>query len=129
LASFEISSESPEFPFENVFRDDWARWRAMDSGPQTIRINFDAPQTITQIDLEFEEREVSRTQEFTILWKSARDENWIELRRQQFNFSPGTSKEVEKLEVNLLQTTALELRIIPSISSGGVASMTRLQIR
>ena len=70
LASFEVSSEDPRFPLEGLFGGG-PGWRVAGEGPQTIRLNFDSPQTLSRITLVFEEHDTARTQEFVLSWKPA----------------------------------------------------------
>jgi hypothetical protein len=129
LASFEVSSEAEGHPLENALNADETRWQASNEGPQTVRLVFDIPQDLSRIILLFEEQEIARTQEFAIFWKSIGDSDWREFRRQQFNFSPsGTTREDEDFQMALLEVTALELRITPSIGGGGKASLTYLAL-
>lgn len=64
LWRFEISSEDADHPIDNALKEDTRSWRAAEDGPQTIRITFDSPQTISRIVVLFEENDHSRTQEF-----------------------------------------------------------------
>ena len=128
LASFEVSSEDSKFPLEGLFGGG-PGWRAADKGPQTIRLNFDFPQNLSQITLVFEEHETARTQEFVLSWKPAGADDWRELRRQQFNFSPpGTTMEREEIKHIPGGVSGLELRITPSVGGGGKASLKRFLV-
>jgi hypothetical protein len=112
LASAEISSEDARHPFENALLGGKGGWRAAVPGPQVIRLNFDHPQAIRRIRLEFrEERE--RSQEFALYATSGADQK-RELVRQQWTFSPGGSAvEVEDYSVDLSGIVSLELKIDP----------------
>jgi hypothetical protein len=93
---------------------------AAGEGPQTIRLNFDSPQNLSRITLVFEEHEIARTQEFVLSWKPAGADDWRELRRQQFNFSPpGTTTEWEEVQHIPGAVSGLEVRITPSMAGGG----------
>jgi hypothetical protein len=128
LASFEVSSEDASFPFENVLKNNGEVWKAGDEGPEVIKIRFNCPQDIPRIFLQFDEFDVSRTQEFLLHWQKEGEGFWTELRCQQYNFSPGTFRENETIDVKLEAAVGLQLRIIPSVSAGAVASLTRLSI-
>lgn len=129
LATFEISSEDPQHPIENVLQENRQSWRAAEDGEQTVRITFDSPQTISRIDLCFEENDVSRTQEFALFWRSSKEQEWSQIVRQQFNFSaPSSTKEREEYKVSLTNVIGIELRIVPNISGKGRASLTELLI-
>ena len=66
IATVHLTSESPEFPIENVFDEQTGpggtRWTASEPGEQTLILQFDAPQTFHEVLLEAEELEVDRTQ-------------------------------------------------------------------
>ena len=129
LASFEISSEDPKHPIENALRENQKGWQAAEDGEQTIRMTFDSPQTISRIALLFEEKEASRTQEFTLSWRSSTDPSWREIVRQQYNFSPpGTTTEREVFNIPLDDVIGVELKIRPDIGGKGRASIKELII-
>jgi hypothetical protein len=80
---------------------------------------FDEPQELKRISLIFEEREIVRTQEFTLRASTSPGRPFREIVRQQWNFSPPTStREIEEYCVELSDITALELTIVPDISGG-----------
>src|SRR5436305_13949553 len=87
-ASVEVTSEEAQHPIEGALvKEDRRGWRASEKGPQTVRLVFDQPQDIGRIDLEFEESERERTQEFVLSWVPKVGEP-REIVRQQWNFSP-----------------------------------------
>lgn len=56
LAIVEITAEEEAHPIECALQDDVRRgWRAAQTGPQTIRLLFERPQTVKRICLVFEE--------------------------------------------------------------------------
>ena len=131
LAQVEISSECQEHPIElALIEGSKSGWQAACSGEQTIRLIFDEPQVIKHLFLLFDEQEMSRTQEFVLLWRMDKDDFFREILRQQYNFSPPqTAREIESIAVDLKQVKALELRIIPDISGGeALAKLTQLRI-
>jgi hypothetical protein len=112
IASAEISSEDPSHPFENALQGGGG-WRAAAPGPQVIRLNFDEPQYIRRIRLEFREEHRERAQEFALFASSAANQR-REIVRQQWTFSPGGSAtEVEDYSVDLPAISSLELEIDP----------------
>jgi hypothetical protein len=128
-ARVEFSSEDPERPIESALRPGTGPgWRAGAPGPQTIRIIFDAPVQLRQIYLEFQEPEVSRTQEFVLRWSPDPQAPSREIVRQQFTFAPpGTPTEREEYQVNLTGVRTLELYIIPDQGGAPVrATLARL---
>jgi hypothetical protein len=128
-AAFEVTSEQPSSPLENVLSPDAKKWMAATPGGQTIRITFDEPQNISKIFLLFEETANARSQEFVLSWQQVGQPEWQEIARQQFNFSPpGTTIERENFEVSLQRASALELSITPERSGGGHASLSQLRI-
>lgn len=131
LAEVELTSEDKNHPVEAALRPGGgAGWRAAAPGEQVIRLRFDAPQRLQRIRLVFHEREVARTQEFTLRWSADGGQSYREVVRQQFNFSPpGTTSEVEDLSTDLEGVSALELSIIPDVSGGDSrASLAELRI-
>jgi hypothetical protein len=113
IASAEISSEDPQHPFENALQGEGSGWRAAAPGPQVIRLNFDHPQSIRRIRLEFREQHRERAQEFAVFASSAAHQR-REIVRQQWTFSPGGSAtEVEDYSVDLPAVLSLELKIDP----------------
>ena len=129
LARFEISSEDADHPIDNALKEDTRSWRAAEDGPQTIRITFDSPQTISRIVVLFEENDHSRTQEFAVLWRPSRNSEWREIVRQQFNFSPPNTRiEREEFNPSVKDAIDVELRIVPNISGNGRASLRELLI-
>jgi hypothetical protein len=117
-ATIEVSSEDPLFPIESALSGGKsAGWRAARPGRQIIRIVLDNPRPLRRIRLEFSERAVERTQEFTLRWSEAGGP-FREIVRQQWNFSPrGSTYEVEDYRVQLEKVSALELTLTPSLES------------
>ena len=132
LAQVEVTSENPTYPVENaLLLGKENGWRALQSGEQRLRLEFDEPQDLRRIELVFDEHERPRTQEFVLLWSPRGASPAQEIVRQQFNFSPPTTtREAEDYTVNLSGVSTLELRITPHLGGGeGVASLTRLRLR
>ena len=131
LAQVEITSEDPDHPIESaLLQNNDSGWRANEPGKQTIRLLFDKPQTITRIQLLFEESERERTQEFVLRWSPDDRDSNREIVRQQYNFSPAANtEELEDYTVNLDGVLILEMNITPDISGGNAyASLTRLRL-
>ena len=114
LASVEISSEDPRYPFEDALQGtERGGWKAATPGPQVIRLTFDKPQSIRRIRLEFREDGTERAQEFALYAMSANQAR-REVLRQQWTFSPGGAiQEIEDYSVELVDVTAIELQIDP----------------
>jgi hypothetical protein len=130
-AIVEITSEEKDYPIESAFvSGETQGWRAAEPGPQTIRLVFDRPQRLKQISLVFEEKETARTQEFVLRWSPDGGSSFLEIVRQQWNFSPTNSiREVEEYQVELSNLTVLELIIVPNMSGGTArASLKRLRL-
>jgi hypothetical protein len=131
LVQAELTSEDPEHPIEAALvMNAGSGWRAQQAGKQTIRLLFDQPHRISRIQLEFQEPERQRTQEFVLRWSPDGGASWREVVRQQYNFSPpGSIHELEDYTVDLDGLTMLELSIIPDISGGeSRASLARLRL-
>jgi len=117
IAEAEITSEDEAHPFEAALNPGGGGWRAAESGEQTLRLLFDAPQRMTHIRLIFQESERERTQQFLLRWCA--DGQCHDIARQQYNFSsPDSTVEIENFGVDLHNVTSLELTITPDISGG-----------
>jgi len=130
-ATVEVTSEDKDFPVESVFLvEPREGWRAAEAGPQTIRLLFDKPEELNRISLVFEEKELTRTQEFVLRISSSAGGPLREIVRQQWNFSPPNSmREIEDYRVDLSDVTVVELIIVPDISGGVThASLNRMQL-
>jgi hypothetical protein len=117
IARVEISSEDEQFPIEHALgKKETTGWRAAQTGPQLIRLQFDEPQNIKRLRLRFVERAAERTQEFAVF--AGTGSQLKEIVRQQWTFSPyGSTEETEDYTVNLSGITTLELRIDPDRSN------------
>lgn len=113
-AHVELSSEDPEYPFENALKDTSTRqWKAATPGVQHIKLSFDKLQTVKRIYLRFLESSVERSQEIA-LYAWAEDQPGRELVRQQWTFSPnGSTAETEDYYFDLTRVKSIELRIDP----------------
>jgi hypothetical protein len=91
---------------------------------------FDQSQRLRRISLVFEERETARTQEFVLRWSPDGGALFLEIVRQQWNFSPPeTVREDEEYQVELSNVTVLELIIVPNMSGGAArASLKNLRL-
>ena len=131
LAQVEVSSEDAAYPIEEALEFSGSRgWRASEAGRQTIRIIFDEPQRINDINILFEEDQLERTQEFTLQYTTGDHQPYREIVRQQYNFSPGSAtQELENYTVNLEGVKAVELNIVPDINGGSAcATVSRIRI-
>lgn len=129
-AEAEVTSEDPQFPLESALDlQPGPGWKAADPGAQTIRLLFDHPLNVRRIHLEFSEEQQERTQEFVLSWSNDSGKTYREILRQQFNFNPSATREVENYSVELNKVSALELRITPDLARReAVATLRRLQI-
>jgi len=98
------------------------------SRPPSSLLRFDEPLRLNRIHPAFSEGKVERTQEFALRWSPDGGQSYREILRQQYNFSPpNAGREVEDYDVDLDGVTALELKIVPDISSGSArASLAQL---
>lgn len=129
-ASVEVTSEDPRYPIEAALvRGDKRGWRALEAGTQVIRLIFDRPQNIERMELEFDENDAARTQEFVLRWMPDMGQP-REIVRQQWNFSPpATVHESESFSVRLSGVSTLELIITPNIAGGADhASLSQLRL-
>ncbi|SRR6266567_532980 len=130
-ATAEVTSEDKDFPIESSLSIEPRQgWRAAQPGTQTIRLVFDEPQELKRISLVFEEKEMTRTQEFVLRASSNPGGPFREIVRQQWNFSPPTStREIEEYSVELSDVGLLELTVVPDISGMAVrASLKSLRL-
>ena len=131
LAEIEVTSEDAAHPIESALLPTaGSGWRAGQPGQQTVRLLFNEPQRIRRMRLVFQENEQERTQQFVLRWSSDGGHSYREIVRQQYNFSPpGTTTELEDLNVEIDGLTTLELDIIPNISGGtACASLNQLRL-
>ncbi|MGA7578219.1 MAG: hypothetical protein ACLQUW_09475 [Desulfobaccales bacterium] len=131
LAQVEITSEDAGYPIESaLIPGTGSGWRAAQPGEQTIRLLFNEPLRLKLIHLAFHEDEQERTQEFVLGWSPDGGQSYLEILRQQYNFSPpDAGREVEDYNLDLDGVTALELKIVPDISGGGArASLAQLRL-
>jgi hypothetical protein len=130
LAQAELTSEDASHPIESALNPGLGSgWRASEPGRQTVRLLFDKPLRVKRVHLEFQEYEQKRTQEFLLQWSSDDGRSWLEIVRQQYNFSPpDNAREIEDYEVDLVGLTVLEISISPDIS-GGCAHASIAELR
>jgi hypothetical protein len=116
IARVEISSEDAAFPIEQALgKKETTGWRAAETGPQLIRLQFDEPLNIKRLRLHFVDKTTERSQEFAVFAGSGHELK--EVVRQQWTFSPyGSTEEVEDYALNLSGITTLELKIDPDRS-------------
>ena len=135
IATVMVTSELAAHPVENAFDGQRgpgsSRWVSETGGEQTLKLAFDAPQTIRSVGLEIEETGENRTQELQLAVSRDGENSWRELVRQEFNFSPtGSTFEREEWSINAEGVTHLRLQIKPD--KGGRpcrASVTSLVLR
>jgi hypothetical protein len=125
-----LTSEDSSHPIESALQNlSGPGWRAALPGPQTIWMDFDAPQTIREIHLRFKIAE-NRTQEFVLLASTDGGVSYVEIVRQQFNFSRETTMQDEHYFRHLSGVTDLKLTIVPDISGGDArATLRTLRVR
>lgn len=131
IAEVEVTSEDPAYPIEAALTGQGsAGWRAGSPGEQTIRLIFEEPQSLRQLQLLFVEEKVARQQEFTLSWSAGEGEPVQEIVRQQYQFSPGGAvQELENYKVVIDGVRMVQLKIIPDRSGGPVhASLTHLRL-
>jgi len=130
VARVEVTSEDAAHPIESALLPVGATgWRAESPGEQTVRLLFEAPQSLRRIRLLFREENEARTQEFVLRWSRTVDGSSRDIVRQQYHFSPsGATEEFEEYRVELEDVAALELAIIPNLSGGSYASLAQLRL-
>ena len=129
LAQVEITSEEAAHPVEAALLPGGSGWCAAQAGEQTLRLLFDVPQTIRRVQLLINEPHQTRTQEFALRWSADGGQSYREIVRQQYNFNPGMTRELEDYTVELGGVTTLELVIKPEIGGGDArACVAQLRI-
>jgi len=131
IAQVAITSEDPEHSIEAALKlESPSGWRASSPGPQTIRLVFDAPQSLRHVQLLFTEAQYERQQEFLLSWSAEEGGPLREIVRQQFHFSPnGAARELEDFKVELEGVRMVELTIIPNMGGGEArASLAHLRL-
>lgn len=117
-----VTSEAADHPIDNVFDDrsgpGGSRWVAGEPGQQELTLAFDAPQTIRQLTLEVEEREVHRQQELWISVSADGGQTWRELLRQEFVFSPPDTT-FEREDWSLSGEAVTHVRLVIKPDKGG----------
>src|SRR5712692_1241555 len=69
MAKVELTYEDPKFPIDSASSlGKGSGWRAATIGTQVIRLVFDEPRDLRQINLVFSEAETEGTQQFTFRW-------------------------------------------------------------
>jgi hypothetical protein len=126
-----VTSEDANAPIEAALTPGAGpRWQAAEPGEQSIRIRFDQPHDVHDIQVVFDESEHPCVQEFALQWSSDGGQTFHPIVRQQFSFSPtGATRETEHYRVQLPRLTQLTLHIVPDISGGArVATLSRLRM-
>ncbi|MGE5192837.1 MAG: carbohydrate-binding protein [Deltaproteobacteria bacterium] len=113
VAEVAVTSENPDYPVDSMLAGGH-EWRAAETGEQTIRLTFADPQLVSHVLLRFVEKDMERTQEFTLGWAGEDEGLFRNLVRQQWTFSPqGATEEVEHYHFDLRGVRAVELTIRP----------------
>lgn len=135
IASVLLTSECSEHPIENAFDANdgpgGTRWIAGEPGEQTVTLAFDSPQTIREVAVQCEERELSRTQVLKLSISQDGGQSYRELLRQEYNFSPqGATFEEETWAISVEGVTHLQVHFQPDKGHVPVrATLTSLVLR
>ena len=118
MATVCVTSEAVDHPIDHIFDvhrgRGGTRWIAQTPGEQMVVLAFDAPQVIRSVVLEIEESEASRTEQLSLQASFDGGQNYREVVRQEFTFSPpNTTFQREQWIVSLEQVTQLRLTIKP----------------
>jgi len=124
-----VTSEDPDHPIDHAFDGQRgpgaSRWISGASGPQTVVVAFDAPQTIRALLVEIDEPDTARTQEMEVSISTDGGATYRHVLRQEYNFSPPeTSYEHERWSVVADGVTHVRLTIKPD--KGGRACRATL---
>jgi hypothetical protein len=122
VATVFVTSEDADHPVDYAFNRSrgpgGTRWIAEQAGEQAIILVFDTPQTIRQVSLEVEEKEVRRTQELALSVSSDGGQHYRELRRQEFTFSPDGGT-FEREEWTICEPSVTHMRVAIKPDKGG----------
>src|SRR5207248_8601034 len=127
-----VTSEDPDHPIDHAFDGQRgpgaSRWISGASGPQTVVVAFDAPQTIRALLVEIDEPDTARTQEMEVSISTDGGATYRHVLRQEYNFSPpGTSYDNERWSVVAAGVTHVRWTLKPVV--GGSASGGLLRSR
>jgi hypothetical protein len=126
VAEVAVTSEDPDHLVESMLAGG-QEWRAAVTGEQTIRLTFGDPQQVSHILLRFVEKDIERTQEFSLGWAGEDEGSFRNLVRQQWTFSPrGATEEVENYHFDLKGVRAIELTIRPG-RADAIASLAEFK--
>jgi hypothetical protein len=131
-ATIAYSSEDPTHPIENLldglFGPGGTRWiGARPDTAEHIVVEFDRPQTISQLVYEVEETMRERTQEVRVEASDDGGRAYRQILVQEYNFSPrGATFQREEQRFDLRRITHLLFMIFPNKSGSGAASLTTL---
>jgi len=134
LATVLVTSEDPDHPIDHAFDGERgpgaSRWISAQSGPQTVIVAFDTPQTVRTLLVEVEEPDVARTQEMEVSISTDGGSTYRHVLRQEYNFSPpGTSYESERWSIAAAGVTHLRVTIKPDKGGkSGRATLTALAL-
>jgi hypothetical protein len=126
VAEVAVTSEDPNHPVEDVLTAD-REWRAAEPGEQTIRLTFSEPQKLGRVYLRFVERDLERTQELSLRCSNDGGRTFRDVIRQQWNFSPGSTEEIEDYRLDLTPVSDFELTIRPG-RPDAVASVAEFKL-
>jgi hypothetical protein len=133
-AAIAYSSEDPAHPVEHlldgVSGPGATRW--MSARPDEIEqivVEFDHPQTISQLEYEVEEAIRERTQEVRVEVSEDGGRTYRQLLVQEYTFSPrGATYQREEQRLDLHQVSHLRLTIVPNKNGSGTATLTALRL-
>jgi F5/8 type C domain len=133
-AKIAYSSEDPAHPVEHLLdgRSGPGATRWISARPDVIEqivVEFDRPQTISQLVYEVEEAVRERTQEVRVEVSKDGGETYCQVLVQEYTFSPGgATYQREEQRLNLHQVSHLRLTIVPNKNGSGTATLTSLRL-
>ena len=133
-ATIAFSSEDPSHPVEHLLDGcsgpGATRWMSARSNViEQLVVEFDQPQTISQLVYEVEETTNERTQEVRVEVSGDGGRTYRQILVQEYTFSPrGATYQREEQRLNLHQITHLRLTIVPNKDGSGMATLTSLRL-
>jgi hypothetical protein len=130
VAKIYYSSEAPSHPVDDMLGGATGYWSSeRPNVTEEIVFEFDAPQRITRVMFEAEERNQERTQEIRAEYSIDGGAHYRGLFVQEFNFSPGgATLQREDLRFDLDKVTHLRLFVTPNKQGGGCATLRSLRV-
>jgi hypothetical protein len=133
-ATFEYSSEDPNHRVENLLDDHrgpggtyWSAART--NSTEKLVMTFDAPQQVSRLVYEVEERKAERTQEIRVEVSADNGVSYRGVLVQEYAFSPrGATFQREDIRLHASGITNMRFTIVPNKNGEGTATLVSLRL-